>query len=82
MRERSVVDENVFVLHSVVAHEQFAGILSVVEVVRQVAHRAVEVVQLVHEVFGEVFLRAVLALIAFLEAVEAVYVEAGGIYRL
>lgn len=80
MRERSgEIVENVAVLNRVIAHEKFAGVLFVVEVVGQIAHKPVEVVELVDDVFGEVFLRFELALIAFLETAEAVYVVAADV---
>ena len=58
------------VIHVVVAHEQVAGIGGIVEVVCEVAHNAVEVVALVDDVPGVVFLVLPLAAVAVLEVVE------------
>ncbi len=66
----SIVAEHVAVIHVVVAHEQVAAIGGIVEVGSEVAHEAVEVVALVDDVPGVVFLVLPLAAVAVLEVVE------------
>lgn len=62
--------EHIAVIHVVVVHEQFAAIGGIVEVVCEIAHRAVEVVALVNDMPGKGFLVLPLAAVAVLEVVE------------
>ena len=65
-----IVAENVAVVVIVVIHEQVAGVSVVVEVIGEMPHQLFEVIAVVYDFSGEVFLAVVLSDVAVLEVFE------------
>ena len=65
-----IVAENVAVVVIVVIHEQVAGVSVVVEVIGEMPHLLFEVIAVVYDFSGEVFLAVVLSDVAVLEMFE------------
>ena len=74
-----IVAENVAVVVIVVIHEQVAGVSVVVEVIGEMPHLLFEVIAVVYDFSGEIFLAVVLSDVAVLEMFEffAVPVDEG-----